>query len=81
MYELDALHKRAATFGATNTGAWPRPTNGTETAVNRRTTLSSSPDNRLEPLLGVIVITLMIAAYAAVFGILRVVVTLGWYVS
>ncbi|WP_175413812.1 hypothetical protein [Rhodococcus erythropolis] len=49
--------------------------------MNRRTTLSSSPDNRLEPLLGVIVVALMIAAYAAVFGILRVVVALGWYVS
>ncbi|UUE27521.1 hypothetical protein LRQ08_11985 [Rhodococcus qingshengii] len=49
--------------------------------MNRRTTLSSSPDNRLEPLLGVIVVTLMIAAYAAVFGILRIVVALGWYVS
>jgi len=49
--------------------------------MNRERSIPISPDNRLEPLLGVVVITLMIAAYAAVFGILRIAVALGWYVS
>ncbi|MFZ2177469.1 MAG: hypothetical protein WAW17_26265 [Rhodococcus sp. (in: high G+C Gram-positive bacteria)] len=49
--------------------------------MNRPTRIPISTDTRLELLLAVVGIIALIDLYAATLGVLRLAISLGWYVS